>query len=406
MKFTFAEETDPAAVIKVVGCGGGGNNALNTMIASGVKGVEFIALNTDVQALERSLAEQRIAVGETGLGAGARPQVGREAAAAACDTIREHLTGADMVFVTAGMGGGTGTGSAPIVAEIAKEVGALTVAVVTKPFLFEGKKRMRIADQGLDELRAVVDTVIVIPNQRLIAVADENLSFLDAFKMADEVLTNAVNGISELITTPGYINLDFADVRTVMRDMGGAVMGSGRASGENRATEAALKAISSPLLEDSSIAGARGVLINITGGPDLTLNEVSNAASLVEEEADDDAEIIFGSVLHDEMEGEIRVTVIATGFDRPAAEHTERPAESAPQPQRREAYPQPAVPPVPEPVKQVVNGEPLYPEADLDERRLRPEPERPATPESNPVWRNFPSSQDLDIPTFLRDQLD
>jgi len=396
MNITFAEEIDPAAVIKVVGCGGGGNNALNTMIATGVKGVDFIALNTDVQALDRSLAEERIAVGETGLGAGARPEVGQQAATAAADTIREHLNGADMVFVTAGMGGGTGTGSAPIVAQIAKEVGALTVAVVTKPFLFEGKRRMRVAEQGLDELRSVVDTVIVIPNQRLISVADDNLSFLDAFKMADEVLTNAVNGISELITTPGYINLDFADVRTVMRDMGGAVMGSGRATGDNRATEAALKAISSPLLEDSSIAGARGVLINITGGPDLTLNEVSSAASLVEEEADDDAEIIFGSVLHDDLQGEIRVTVIATGFDRPReATRTER--EMAVESQA-----------VGEPIKQVVNGEPIYTDTTtaFGSHRHRPEPEHPTTPESNPAWRTFPSGKDLDIPTFLRDQLD
>jgi len=396
MNLTFAEETDPAAVIKVVGCGGGGNNALNTMIATGVKGVDFIALNTDVQALERSLATTRIAIGDTGLGAGARPEVGREAATSAAEAIREQLAGADMVFVTAGMGGGTGTGSAPIVAQIAKEVGALTVAVVTKPFLFEGKRRMRIADQGLEELRRVVDTVIVIPNQRLISVADDTLSFLDAFKMADEVLTNAVNGISELITTPGYINLDFADVRTVMRDMGGAVMGSGRANGANRATEAALKAISSPLLEDSSIAGARGILINITGGPDLTLAEVSSAASLVEKEADDDAEIIFGSVIHDNLDGEIRVTVIATGFDRPREQVA--PHEVA-------AVTMPMV----EELKKVVNGEPLYadPSGAFGARRPRPAPEeRPASPQSNAAWRTFPSTKDLDIPTFLRDQLD
>ncbi len=390
MKFTFAEEIEPAAVIKVVGCGGGGNNALNTMIATGVKGVDFIALNTDAQALERSAAETRIAIGDTGLGAGARPEVGRQAAEQARDAIRERLAGADMVFVTAGMGGGTGTGSAPIVAEVAKEVGALTVAVVTKPFLFEGRKRMRIAEQGLEALRGVVDTVIVIPNQRLISLADEELSFLDAFKMADEVLTNAVNGISELITTPGYINLDFADVRTVMKDMGGAVMGSGRASGDKRAEEAALKAISSPLLEDSSIAGARGVLINITGGPDLTLSEVNSAASLVEEQADDDAEIIFGSVIHEGMEGEVRVTVIATGFDRPAVQ--QQPAER----ERREEAP-----------RLVVNGEPLAPAAPqppvfAPER----EPEPPAPPEPRPAWRTFPEKQDYDIPTFIRRQMD
>ncbi len=396
MNITFAEEFDPAAVIKVVGCGGGGNNALNTMIATGVKGVDFVALNTDSQALQRSQAENRIAIGETGLGAGARPDVGRHAATAAADAIREQLSGADMVFVTAGMGGGTGTGSAPIVAQIAKEVGALTVAVVTKPFLFEGKRRMRVAELGLDELRNVVDTVIVIPNQRLISVADDDLSFLDAFKMADEVLTNAVNGISELITTPGYINLDFADVSTVMRDMGGAVMGSGRASGDNRATEAALKAISSPLLEDSSIDGARGVLINITGGPDLTLKEVTSAATLVEEAADDDAEIIFGSVLHDDMEGEIRVTVIATGFD------SGREATMTPREVEAETMP------LPEPMKKVVNGEPIYTDLTpaFGPQRHRPEPEHPTAPESNPAWRTFPSGKDLDIPTFLRDQLD
>jgi cell division protein FtsZ len=281
MKFSFAEETKPAAIIKVVGCGGGGNNALNNMIASGIKGVDFVALNTDRQALARSLTESRVQIGDSGLGAGARPEIGKQAAVASVDTIRGYLEGADMVFVTAGMGGGTGTGSAPVVASVAREVGALTVAVVTKPFGFEGKRRMRIAEEGLAELRREVDTVIVIPNQRLISVVEESLSFLDAFKVADEVLTQAVNGISELITTPGYINLDFADVRTVMKGMGAAVMGSGRATGAGRAEEAALKAISSPLLEDSSIDGARGVLINITGGPDMTLAEMNSAATLV-----------------------------------------------------------------------------------------------------------------------------
>jgi len=392
MKFSFAEETKPAAIIKVVGCGGGGNNALNNMIASGIKGVDFVALNTDRQALARSLTESRVQIGDTGLGAGARPEIGKQAAVASVDTIRGYLEGADMVFVTAGMGGGTGTGSAPVVASVARDVGALTVAVVTKPFGFEGKRRMRIAEEGLAELRREVDTVIVIPNQRLISVVEGSLSFLDAFKVADEVLTQAVNGISELITTPGYINLDFADVRTVMKGMGAAVMGSGRASGEGRAEEAALKAISSPLLEDSSIDGARGVLINITGGHDMTLAEMNSAATLVQESAHEDAEIIFGSVFRDDMDGEIRVTVIATGFEEKVA--------STP-------LPQPHV----ERLPKVVNGE------DFEPFGLPPEIEKPAyqrnrnsgtvnLPDRGHSPRTFPSGDDLDIPTFLRKQMD
>jgi cell division protein FtsZ len=399
MKFTFAEETKPAAIIKVVGCGGGGNNALNNMIASGIKGVDFVALNTDRQALARSLTESRVQIGDTGLGAGARPEIGKQSAVASVDTIRGYLEGADMVFVTAGMGGGTGTGSAPVVASVARDVGALTVAVVTKPFGFEGKRRLRIAEEGLEELRREVDTVIVIPNQRLISVVEENLSFLDAFKVADEVLTQAVNGISELITTPGYINLDFADVRTVMKGMGAAVMGSGRASGAGRAEEAALKAISSPLLEDSSIDGARGVLINITGGSDMSLAEMNSAATLVQESAHEDAEIIFGSVFRDDMEGEIRVTVIATGFEDKVA--------AAP-------LPQPHV----ERLPKVVNGE------DFEPFGLPPEIEQPTYQRNQPTGtvnqptgtvnlpdrghspRTFPSNEDLDIPTFLRKQMD
>ncbi|HEX9592842.1 MAG TPA: cell division protein FtsZ [bacterium] len=392
MKFSFAEDTKPAAVIKVVGCGGGGNNALNNMIASGIKGVDFIALNTDRQALERSLTEVRVQIGNTGLGAGARPEIGKQAATASIDAIRSHLEGADMVFVTAGMGGGTGTGSAPVVAAVAREVGALTVAVVTKPFGFEGKRRMRIADEGLAELRREVDTVIVIPNQRLISVVEGNLSFLDAFGVADEVLTQAVNGISELITTPGYINLDFADVRTVMKDMGAAVMGSGRASGEGRAEEAALKAISSPLLEDSSIDGARGVLINITGGSDMTLAEMNSAATLVQESAHEDAEIIFGSVFREDMNGEIRVTVIATGFEDKAKPERLPQVQAQPLP-KAVGFEDPA----PFGVSREIERQPTFLRKESGTIRVQDRGHSP---------RTFPAGEDLDIPTFLRKQID
>jgi cell division protein FtsZ len=392
MKFNFAEDIKPAAVIKVVGCGGGGNNALNNMIASGIKGVDFIALNTDCQALERSLTDTRVQIGNTGLGAGARPEIGKQSATASIDAIRSHLEGADMVFVTAGMGGGTGTGSAPVVAAVAREVGALTVAVVTKPFGFEGKRRMRIAEEGLAELRREVDTVIVIPNQRLISVVEENLSFLDAFGVADEVLTQAVNGISELITTPGYINLDFADVRTVMKDMGAAVMGSGRAAGEGRAEEAALKAISSPLLEDSSIDGARGVLINITGGSDMTLAEMNSAATLVQESAHEDAEIIFGSVFREDMNGEIRVTVIATGFEEKAKPERLPQMQAEPLP-KAVGFDDPA----PFGVPREVERQPTFMRQESGTTHVQDRGHSP---------RTFPPTEDLDIPTFLRKQMD
>jgi cell division protein FtsZ len=305
------------ARIKVVGVGGGGGNAVNTMIASELAGVDFIAANTDMQALGANLAETKIQLGQQltqGLGAGANPDVGREAALEDTDTLRQHLAGADMVFVTAGMGGGTGTGGAPIVARVAKELGALTVAVVTKPFLFEGKKRMRQAEEGLQELKEAVDTLIAIPNQRLLAIADKHSSLLETFKQADDILLQAVRGISDLITVHGLINLDFADVRTIMAEMGMAMMGTGSARGENRAVESAQKAIASPLLDDVSIRGAKGVLINITGGHDLSLHEVDAAASLVQEEADEDANIIFGAVIDETLKDEIRLTVIATGF--------------------------------------------------------------------------------------------
>jgi cell division protein FtsZ len=314
----FENGTKLQAVIKVVGVGGGGGNALNTMIASGLGGVEFVAANTDAQDLTNSLAPVRVQLGNEvtrGLGCGANPDKGRDAALEARDRLRELLIGADMVFVTAGLGGGTGTGAAPIVAEVAREVGALTVAVVTKPFLFEGRVRQRHAERGLDELHRVVDTLITIPNQRLLAVAGKNTKMKDAFRLADDVLLGAVRGISDLITGHGLINLDFNDVRAIMNEMGMALMGSGVSKGEARATDAARAAISNPLLEDLSMEGARGVLINFTGGPDMTLHEVEEAAKLIQESSHEDANIIFGAVIDEAMEGEVRVTVIATGLD-------------------------------------------------------------------------------------------
>jgi cell division protein FtsZ len=310
------------ARIKVIGVGGGGGNAVNTMIAAGLPGLEIIAANTDSQALTAHLAPVKLQLGEQltrGLGAGGNPEVGRRAAQEDEDRLRKLLDGADMIFVTAGMGGGTGTGAAPIVARIAKENGALTVGVVTKPFGFEGKRRQRQAEDGLRELKASVDTLIAIPNQRLLSVAGRNSSILETFKKADDVLLQAVRGIADLITVHGLINLDFADVRAIMSEMGMAMMGAALAEGENRAIDAAQRAISSPLLEDVRIEGARGVLINITGGPSLTLHEVNEAATLIQEEADDDANIIFGAVIDDTMGEQVRITVIATGFGESAA---------------------------------------------------------------------------------------
>src|SRR5882724_9780963 len=311
------ETSEMGARIKVVGVGGGGGNAVNTMISAGLPGVEFIAANTDAQALRANLAPVKVQIGEKitkGLGAGANPQVGRKSAEEDIERIREYLNGADMVFITAGMGGGTGTGGAPVVARLAKEMGALTVGVVTKPFLFEGKKRMKQAEEGMRELKDSVDTLIAIPNQRLLSIAGRNMPILETFKKADDVLLQAVRGISDLITVHGLINLDFADVRTIMAEMGMAMMGAAVSAGENRAVEAAQHAISSPLLEDVSIKGARGVLINITGGPTLSLHEVNEAATLIQEEADDEANIIFGAVIDETMGDEVRITVIATGF--------------------------------------------------------------------------------------------
>jgi cell division protein FtsZ len=327
--FEIVEQNSLTARIKVIGIGGGGGNAVNTMIGSKLSGVDFMVANTDAQSLEASQAPVRIQLGGTvtkGLGAGANPEIGRRAALEDQEKIREYLEGSDMIFITAGMGGGTGTGGAPVLARVAREVGALTVGVVTKPFIFEGKKRMRQAEEGIEELKASVDTLIVIPNQRLLSIAAKTTTMLEAFHKADDVLLQAVRGISDLIITPGLINLDFADVRTVMAEMGLALMGASAASGENRAIEAAQKAISSPLLEDISIQGARGVLINITGGPDLCLHEVNEAASMIQEEAHDDANIIFGAVIDESLTDEIRITVIATGFGEIREEKKPAPA--------------------------------------------------------------------------------
>jgi cell division protein FtsZ len=317
--FEFVE-SDPVntAKIKVIGIGGGGGNAVNTMISYNLKGVEFITANTDAQALKASASPVKLQLGAEatkGLGAGSDPEIGRSAAMETRDTLKEYLGGADMVFITAGLGGGTGTGGAPIVAEISKELGILTVAVVTKPFQFEGKKRNVRAEEGIAELRQIVDTIIIVPNQRLLSLGGKNLSLLDAFKRADDILYHAVKGISDLIMVPGLINLDFADVKNIMSGMGMALMGTGIACGDNRAIEAAQKAISSPLLEDNTIQGAHGILLNITGGPDMTLFEINEASSLIQAEAHEDANIIFGTVVDESMKDEIRITVIATGFE-------------------------------------------------------------------------------------------
>lgn len=317
MPLDFDVEMQQFADIKVIGVGGGGNNAINRMIEAGLKGVEFIAVNTDSQALFLSKAEKKIQVGEKltkGLGAGADPEVGMKAAQENEDEIIKALQGADMVFVTAGMGGGTGTGGAPIIARIAKQIGALTVGVVTKPFTFEGRKRNLQAERGIQALKDEVDSLITIPNDRLLQVVEKNTAFNDAFRIADDILRQGVQGISDLIAVPGVINCDFADVQTVMKNTGSALMGIGRAKGDNRAAEAARLAISSPLLE-TSIEGARGVLFNISGGSNLTLFEINEAAEIIHQSADVEANIIFGANIDESLEDEVRVTVIATGFD-------------------------------------------------------------------------------------------
>lgn len=326
--FSFQEDVLSPVRIKVIGVGGAGCNAVNTMMASGLARVDFIAANTDLQALDRSRAPYKIQLGPErtrGLGAGAKPEVGKDSALESKDHIRECLEGADMVFVTAGMGGGTGTGAAPIVASIARELGILTVGVVTKPFQYEGHRRMSHAEEGIRDLRRHVDTLLVIPNQRLLGIVDKATPLLEAFKVADDVLRQAIQGIADVITTAGHVNVDFADVRTVMSHTGRAVMGMGSSRGTNRAIEAAQKAICSPLLEDGSVEGARGVLLNITGGSNMSLHEIEEAASIVQQTADAEANIIVGQVINPDMGDELVVTVIATGFER-----EEQPATVAP----------------------------------------------------------------------------
>jgi cell division protein FtsZ len=323
LRLKLDEQMRTGARIKVVGVGGGGSNAVNRMVAAGLDGVEFIVANTDVQALRMNAAPNKLQIGAKltkGLGAGADPNVGRQAALEDTEKLIEALDGADMVFVTTGLGGGTGTGAAPVIASLASELGALTIAVVTKPFRFEGKKRQTQAERGLEELRECVDTVITIPNERLLATIARTTSLNDAFTNADDVLRQAIQGISDLILVPGLINLDFADVKTIMAGMGFAIMGTGIGEGEDRAMAAANAAISSPLLEDASVKGARGVIINVTGGADLSLVEVSEASAIIQEAAHEEANIIFGAVVDSKMQGKVKITVIATGFDRPAAQ--------------------------------------------------------------------------------------
>lgn len=322
VNFTLEDEEQYQAVIKVIGCGGGGSNAVNRMIATRMRGVEFIAVNTDAQVLRSSIAPRKIQIGRkitNGLGCGANPEIGRQSALEDHEELAAALEGADMVFVTSGMGGGTGTGSAPVIASIAKEQGALTVGVITKPFQFEGAQRMKQAEKGINELRENVDTLIIIPNQKLLSIVDRRTPIRDAYKLADDVLRKGVQGISDIIQVEGTINVDFADVRTIMQERGDALMGMGYGSGEKRAQEAAMQAITSPLMEDSNISGATGLLVNFTGGPDMTLTEIDEAMKVIQEAADPEANIIFGQVTDESIHDECRITVIATGFNREAA---------------------------------------------------------------------------------------
>jgi cell division protein FtsZ len=382
------------AVIKVVGIGGGGVNAVNRMIEVGLKGVEFIAINTDAQALLMSDADVKLDVGREltrGLGAGAAPDVGRQAAEDHRDEIEEVLKGADMVFVTAGEGGGTGTGGAPVVASVARSLGALTIGVVTRPFSFEGRRRAQSAEDGIDALRAEVDTLIVIPNDRLLSISDRNVSVMDAFKSADQVLLSGVQGITDLITTPGLINLDFADVKSVMTNAGSALMGIGHARGDDRAAVAAEMAIASPLLE-ASMDGAHGVLLNISGGSDLGLFEINEAAQLVADAAHPDANIIFGAVIDDALGDEVRVTVIAAGFDAGAPTPVRRIETRRPQ---GEAPPAAAPPRTQTPPPQVQQPRQVQPQAQ-PQTRPAPPPQQPA-PRRTVVFED-----DLDVPDFLK----
>ena len=408
-------DTVPAK-IKVIGVGGGGGNAVNRMIASNLRGIEFIAGNTDLQALAKCKAQLKLQLGRQitrGLGAGADPEVGRKAALEDTDKILEMLDGADMIFLTAGMGGGTGTGALPILAALAAEIGALTVAVVTKPFGFEGRRRMQIAERGIEELRDSVDTLITIPNERLLSFVERGTPLAEAFRIADDVLRQAVQGISDLITVPGEVNVDFADVRAIMSGMGMALMGTGVAKGENRALEASQRAISSPLLEETSIEGAKGVLINISGGRDLTLHEVAEAARIIQGAVDPDANIISGMVIDESLDEEMKVTVIATGF-RYAGETPERAAASNGMPLRsgpgtsvQPIGPRYAAsagsatasrPPAAEPKREEATNEvPFY-------RKVLAQGSRGDDPGGfGPNWSNV---DDYDIPTVLRKQMD
>ncbi|MBF0187236.1 MAG: cell division protein FtsZ [Magnetococcales bacterium] len=408
------------ARIRVIGVGGGGGNALNNMISSGLEGVEFIVANTDAQALARNQAPSRIQIGESvtrGLGAGAKPEVGRRAAEESRDELRDIMQGSDMVFITAGMGGGTGTGAAPVIAQVAKELEILTVAVVTKPFSFEGKRRQKFAEAGLDELRKHVDTVITIPNQKLLGVVGKNTSILDAFRKADDVLHQAVRGITDLITIPGHINVDFADVRTVMDEMGQAMMGAAEASGDTRALDAATNAISSPLLDDVSIHGARGVLINITGGYDLSLQEIDEAATVVRDMAHEDANIVFGTVLDESMENIVRVTVVATGIGHaeqvafPSAEASYGAAlgGAAPSTVTPPSANTMATPPAAEPYTPPMQQQPQYQQPAPPQQQRPAAPTTPA-PENGTATSNEPrtaqteqqSSQQDDAPLNIR----
>jgi len=395
MIFEFEESATQNARMKVVGVGGGGGNAVNRMIDEHLEGVEFISINTDAQALLTSKSDTKLQIGKKltrGLGAGARPEIGRQAIEESRDEVAGKLANADLVFITCGMGGGTGTGAAPVIAELAKEAGALTVGIVTRPFLFEGRKRMRQAEQGIADMRKNVDTMIVVPNERLLAVVGKGIPFQDALKKADEVLLHATQGISSLISVTGLVNVDFADVRTVMQAGGSALMGTGVGRGENRAMEAAQQAISSPLLDNISISGAMGVLVNITGGADLTLGEVHQINEIIHDAVGDDAEIIFGAVHEPAMQGEIRVTVIATGFDRAIQAAPQNIVQQVVQPPTV-AIPQKGSPVIPFPNRPArVAGNTARPDA--------PRAPRPSTDKSGQ------DLSDMEIPTFIRRQMD
>jgi cell division protein FtsZ len=390
MIFEFEETASQNARMKVVGIGGGGGNAVNRMIEEQLVGVEFISVNTDAQALLSSKSDVKIQIGKKltrGLGAGARPEIGRQAVEENREDVEKAVAGADLVFVTCGMGGGTGTGAAPIVAQLAHEAGALTVGIVTKPFLFEGRKRMRQAEQGIAEMRKYVDTMIVVPNERLLAVVGKGIPFQDALKKADEVLLHATQGISSIISVTGLINVDFADVRTVMKGGGSAIMGTGIGRGENRAIDAAQQAISSPLLDNVSIAGAHGVLINITGGEnDMGLGEVTQISEIIKDAVGEESEIIFGAVPEPAMQGEIRVTVIATGFDDANGTTTVTPAAH-----------QRGAPVIPLPVQRQARAAALPPRAPMSGASERQPARAP---------RSSSDVSDLEIPTFIRRQMD